>query len=657
MLKTLSAIRGPAAAALALLAGAPAAYAQSTPPTASPIQHVIIVMGENRSFDHVFATYVPKAGQSVNNLLSQGIIKADGTPGALFSLSKQYSAPAQSSYFISATNKTAYGTLPAPQLLGTPNGPNYLTNPAANPFPPYYPASLQAFAAQIQISFKGLPLEPGIQGVNPNLSLLTTGYSNLATTQGNDTRIPNVSNLPDGPFQLTSAPLPYNSYTGDPTHRFFQNWQQADCSVKFATQSNPSGCLHDLFPFVVTNNGAPGATGPGPYEGGTSMAFLNVQNGDAPILKSLADNYTMSDNYHQAQMGGTMVEHFYLTMADNIYYSDGNGNPVAPTGQIANPNPVPGSNNQYTYDGAYTNCSDTTQPGVAPIVNYLASLSWRPKPNCDAGKYYVINNVCPAYNLDGSAKTTCSTLDGQGVLPATSVRSIGDALNAKNISWAYYGGGYYLASYDPSLFSELYDPVSNPFRFQSSIMTNAAQRAAHLKDVTDLYAAIGSNTLPAVSYVKPDTLTDGHPETSKLDLFEAFVEQLVGAVQQNPQLWATTAILITFDEAGGYYDSGFIQPIDFFGDGPRTVMIAVSPWSKGGNIVHNYADHASVVKFIEHNWGLQPLSSRSRDNLPNPSMIPTNPYVPANMPAIDDLFSLFNFSSVPGIVQRGRASF
>jgi hypothetical protein len=50
----------------------------------SPVQHVIIIIGENRTFDHVFATYVPKQGESVSNLLSKGIVNADGTPGGDF---------------------------------------------------------------------------------------------------------------------------------------------------------------------------------------------------------------------------------------------------------------------------------------------------------------------------------------------------------------------------------------------------------------------------------------------------------------------------------------------------------------------------------------------------------------------------------------------
>jgi len=64
--------------------------------------------------------------------------------------------------------------------------------------------------------------------------------------------------------------------------------------------------------------------------------------------------------------------------------------------------------------------------------------------------------------------------------------------------------------------------------------------------------------------------------------------------------------------------------------------------------VHSYGDHASVLKFIERNWGLDPLTSRSRDNLPNPLMLPTNRYVPSNMPAVSDLFDMFDFGAGNG---------
>jgi phospholipase C len=190
-----------------------------------------------------------------------------------------------------------------------------------------------------------------------------------------------------------------------------------------------------------------------------------------------------------------------------------------------------------------------------------------------------------------------------------------------------------------------YCTICNPFQFDTSIMANAAVRTAHIQDTTNLYDDIKNGTLPAVSFVKPSGLVDGHPASSKLNLFEGFTKKIVDAVKNNPTLWKDTAIFITFDEGGGYYDSGYVQPLDFFGDGTRIPLIVVSPYSTGGHISHDYSDHVSILKFIERNWGLETVTRRSRDNFPNPITTSGNPYAPVNSPAIDDLFSLFNFDN------------
>jgi phospholipase C len=174
-------------------------------------------------------------------------------------------------------------------------------------------------------------------------------------------------------------------------------------------------------------------------------------------------------------------------------------------------------------------------------------------------------------------------------------------------------------------------------------MTEPALRIRHIKDITDLYDDIANECLPAVSFVKPSGLNDGHPASSKIDLFEAFVHKIVSAVRSQPEVWSGTAIFITFDEGGGYWDSGYVQPLDFFGDGTRVPMIVVSPYATGGRVLHSYTDHVSILKFIEKNWSLSPISPRSRDNLPNPVEQSTNPYVPANQPAIGDLTDMFHF--------------
>jgi phospholipase C len=68
----------------------------------------------------------------------------------------------------------------------------------------------------------------------------------------------------------------------------------------------------------------------------------------------------------------------------------------------------------------------------------------------------------------------------------------------------------------------------------------------------------------------------------------------------------------------------------------------VSPYVQPGYISHQYADHVSILKFIERNWNIGTVSYRSRDNFPNPITF-FNPYVPINRPAINDLFDFFNF--------------
>jgi len=190
---------------------------------------------------------------------------------------------------------------------------------------------------------------------------------------------------------------------------------------------------------------------------------------------------------------------------------------------------------------------------------------------------------------------------------------------------------------------DTYCNICNPFQYATDIMTNATLRTEHIQDAQNIYEDIKSGDLPSVSIVKPGWPSDGHPASSKLELFEGFTKNIVDALQANSDLWASTAVFITFDEGGGYYDSGYIQPVDFFGDGTRIPLLIVSPYSTGGHVNHAYSDHVSIIKFIERNFRLKPLTGRSRDNLPNPKTAQGNPYVPLNSPAIDDLFGAFNF--------------
>jgi phospholipase C len=377
------------------------------------------------------------------------------------------------------------------------------------------------------------------------------------------------------------------------------------------------------------------------------MAFFNMNTGDAPIFKALADQYAISDNFHQAIMGGSVTGHFGIVYADNPFFANPDGTPGTPSGSITNPNPAVGTVNTYQSNGTWVMCNDPTQPGVAALHAYLGSLPYFVRPNCAPGAYYPIRDANPAFTPTGTLNPVSST-----VMPPVTIRHIGDELNAHNVSWAYYSGGYDSAiavtngakDVFDEVFREGYCDICNAFQYSKSTMTDPNQRAAHLKDIVDnLYGDIASGNLPAVSFVKMDGGLQGHPGSGKVSLLEEFLQDLVNRTQANPALFAETAIIVTFDESGGLYDSGFIQPLDFFGDGPRIPLLVISPFSTGGRVSHTYTDQVSVLKFIERNWFLGRISNRSRDNLPNPIMDEFNPWVPLNMPAIGDLFDMFDF--------------
>ena len=166
-----------------------------------------------------------------------------------------------------------------------------------------------------------------------------------------------------------------------------------------------------------------------------------------------------------------------------------------------------------------------------------------------------------------------------------------------------------------------------------------------MRDVTDLFTDLTDGTLPAVSYVKPDGAIDGHPASSKWGIFEAFVDNIIQLAKSNPKQWAETAIFVTVDEGGGYYDSGFIQPVDFFGDRPAHPDDRRLAVLRGGHVSHVYGEHVSIREVHRAQLAAQRHADRraAATTCRTPGQSDDNPYVPRNMPAIGDLFDMFNF--------------
>jgi acid phosphatase len=596
-------------------AAAPEFEAQVRPAHAprTPIEHLIVVVGENVTFDTLFGAYLPPKHESVRNLLSERIINADGTPGPNYVKAVQFdSMNLHGRYTVDPIAVTPYLRLAQPTLIGVFN-----------------PQTLQPFGPIPDPRFATLDL--------------------------------------NGPFQITKFVKygdPASFATGDPVHRFFQMWQQT------------GGANRDLhsYEWVATTTGqgadTDGVTSQSTGQGGELMGFFNMATGDAPYFQQLARSYALSDNYHQAIMGGTGANFFALATGDLPVYNVDGQLAVPPPNQIENPEPAPGTPNFFVHDGyqggSYVNCSDPRQPGVQAIRDNLAVRGHR--ANCEPGAYYLVNNFEPPYKIDGTPKTLGPNVF---VYPPQKVPTIGENLSDHSVSWKWYTGGRDAADVtgdalfpiirsivasqvpagtppaviDAVTFGQtqplLYNSIGDPHNGSSNIVNSSLR--GNLQGLDSFYKAVAGSTLPAVSFVVPKNLDSGHPGYSAPPRYELFVKDLISRVQANPDLWKSTAILITTDEGGGYFESGYIQTLDFFGDGPRIPLIAVSPFAKQGHVDHVYSDHVSILKFIERNWNLPPLSNRSRDRLPNPRSGHEAGYLPENGPAIGDLMSLFNF--------------
>ena len=259
--------------------------------THTPIKHVIIIIGENRTFDNVYATYQPKAGETVWNLLSEEIIKADGSPGPNYAKARQWNAT-DTGVFQLAPPSTPYTTLPpfqaggpytpyGCQLLGIANGTTTNCNTPANV------AAVMKYENGLAADYYQYLLTGGTGQKSSGNTTATLVPDARVYYDGQD-----ASHLPPGPFQITQkahAPfLPYDAYAASPVHRLLPDVAELDCPRVGTKAENGSGCRTTYFPWVEVTVGA-GSNGKAQPavnkcgEGSTAMGFYNVSRATRPI--------------------------------------------------------------------------------------------------------------------------------------------------------------------------------------------------------------------------------------------------------------------------------------------------------------------------------------------------------------------------------------
>jgi len=296
----------------------------------------------------------------------------------------------------------------------------------------------------------------------------------------------------------------------------------------------------------------------------TDAAGLTMSHYDATNMPEgkLAQQYTMADDFFHAAFGGSFLNHFWLICGCTPEWKS------APASAFA----------QLDSNGVITKDGQVTPDGYA--VNTA----------------YSVNTPHPKALTDPAL-----------LLPNQTLPTIGDRLSDKNISWAWYSGGWNnaLAGNADSLFQYHHQP----FAYFANYADGTAAKAQHLKDETDFTTALTTNSLPAVSFVKPLGPDNEHPGYASLVQGQQHIADLVNAVQNSP-FWKDTAIVITYDEFGGRWDHVAPPTGDRWGPGARVPTIVISPYAKKAFVDHTPYDTTSILKTIEARWNLAPLGTR-----------------------------------------------
>jgi phospholipase C len=147
--------------------------------------------------------------------------------------------------------------------------------------------------------------------------------------------------------------------------------------------------------------------------------------------------------------------------------------------------------------------------------------------------------------------------------------------------------------------------IHNPFQFFTS-----THDSSNVQDYSNFNAQIQNDILPAFSLIIPDAKHDMHPASTAISNGINFVQSLVQQVQSSP-VWNSTAIIVTFDTGGGWYDHVFPPSLDNQGLSFRVPALVISPYAKKNYVSHSVMDHVSVLKLVQWNWALSSLNVRN----------------------------------------------
>jgi phospholipase C len=385
--------------------------------------------------------------------------------------------------------------------------------------------------------------------------------------------VPGFANaaLENAPFHLAPYIPAGDNVLWDPMHHFFRMFAQVNGGKMDRFVALALGGRHVFFDKE---------TGTDPVqmmleESTPSGAVLGYYNrDDLPGYHHLADEYVLFDQFFQAMSGGSTGNALYLAAARSASWSTP---PAAKIGSLEPP----------VFDRPYD------RYGV------------------------MINDVAP---VNGPTETFMGSLDLSPPPEEQTYPNIGTRLDAAALSWAWYNEGWNAVKPwatktakgpgDGSVVVDtpmLYLPHHNPFQYYPTWFGNVS--GGHIRDSSDFFEDAKAGKLPSVSFIKATGGRDEHPANSAPRWGEAWVLSLLKALGDSP-LWAKTAVVVAYDEGGGFWDHVAPPSPDAYGCGTRVPALLIGPWARRGYIDHKVADTTSILALIEARFGLQPMQSR-----------------------------------------------
>ena len=370
--------------------------------------------------------------------------------------------------------------------------------------------------------------------------------------------------------QLTSPPLPADACSTANGDAFNSHFTNAPFRIDGYVPPNMKtrDLVHRYYQNQVQIDGGKNDKFVGVSDAkGLSMGVYDTAN--LPLAQ-YAKRYTLADRFFQGAFGGSFLNHQWL---------------IAPRTP-----PFAGA----ASDGGPCDIHTVLDANRLPVAGKDLPLTTK------ADGDWAVNTIQP-FNPPFLAGTPdCRRL------PPLDGTTIGDRLTGAGIDWAWYSGGWNdaVAGHPDPLFQYHHQP----FAYFANYAPGTSGRS-HLRDESEFLAAARSGNLPAVSFVKPVGAENEHPGYADLSRGEQHTADLIEAVRSSHD-WKKTAIVVTYDENGGFWDHEAPPVVDRWGPGTRVPTLVISPRARRHFVDHESYDTTSIMATIERRYGLAPLSMR-----------------------------------------------